>query len=279
MGSGASAIKDASKDRKSRFDLADESTLTDCFTARASWHRIQSQKVIPVGGGSISVFLDSAKIFRPFYQRLQSTTRSTLLQTSATFQSLFLDDLCSILLAGVSSFDEVKDFYNHYKSIPLREYGVIGETLIETLMEALPTPKLTGDLTPLAQDPKELGADFTARIRSDSCCTTASAEGDEWDDEGSWSCKPQDWDKPQDSSQSIVLAWVGLYGKFLRHLRAVMMGQLQPKAHPSMLVLVQMLRPQMKQGRGVGGQGYGQGGDAGICTLCKTRDRAMILIC
>jgi hypothetical protein len=59
--------KYASKDRKYRFDLADESTLTDCFTARASWYRFRSQKVIPIGGESLSVFLSSAKIFRPFY--------------------------------------------------------------------------------------------------------------------------------------------------------------------------------------------------------------------
>jgi hypothetical protein len=127
MGSGASAIrinplspKYAPKDRN-RFDLTDESALTDCFTARVSWNRIQSQKVIPIGGKSLSVFLSSAKIFHSFYKRLQSTNRSTLLQTSATFQSLFLEDLCSILLAGVTFFGDVDDFYYHYESIPLRE--------------------------------------------------------------------------------------------------------------------------------------------------------------
>jgi hypothetical protein len=127
MGSGASAIrinplspKYAPKDRN-RFDLTDESTLTDGFTARASWNRIQSQKVIPIGGKSRSVFLSLAKIFHSFYKHLQSTNRSTLLQTSATFQSLFLEDLCSILLAGVTFFGDVDDFYYHYESIPLRE--------------------------------------------------------------------------------------------------------------------------------------------------------------
>ncbi|KAJ1400523.1 hypothetical protein B484DRAFT_406000 [Ochromonadaceae sp. CCMP2298] len=196
----------ASKDRN-RFDLADESTLTDCYKARASWNRIQSQKVIPIGGKSLTVFLSSAKIFRPFYQRL-STTRSTLLQTSATFQSLFLEDLSSILLAGVMVFGDVDDFYYHYKSIPLREYGVIGETLIETLMEVLPMHTF----------------DLSSNHSSDTTLTsdgTTTSEGDE----GS---------KPQHSTESILLAWVRLYGKFQRHLRAVMIGQPQPKAHPSM---------------------------------------------
>jgi hypothetical protein len=61
--------------------------------------------------------------------------------------------------------------------------------------------------------------DFTT-LTSDR--TTTSAEGDEG------------FNKPQHSTESILLAWVRLYGKFQRHLQAVMIGQPQPKAHPSM---------------------------------------------
>ncbi|KAJ1442642.1 hypothetical protein B484DRAFT_476203, partial [Ochromonadaceae sp. CCMP2298] len=240
MGSGASALhletsqairivpaspKYSSKHRKYRFDLADESTLTDCFTARASWYKIQST-VIP-SGKTLSVFMSSAKIFRPFYQRLFASNRSTLLQTSATFQSLFLEDLCSILLAGVTSFDAVGQFCNQYKSIQLKEYCQIGETLIETLLEVLPMRASTGDLTTLTffglldhssdprepREPRELSTDTTLSVRT----TTYEEEGG----------------KLQESSQWI-LAWVRLYGKFQRHLWAVMIGHPQPKGHPSM---------------------------------------------
>jgi hypothetical protein len=33
---------------------------------------------------------------------------------------------------------------------------------------------------------------------------------------------------------SMFVAWIKLYGKFLRHIRAVEIGHPQPGAHPSM---------------------------------------------
>ncbi|KAJ1399128.1 hypothetical protein B484DRAFT_458374, partial [Ochromonadaceae sp. CCMP2298] len=235
-------IKHTSKFRlKYRFDLAEESTLTDCFLARASWYRIQSQKVIPIpgiGGESLSVFLSSAKILYPFYKRLLSTylLNSTLLRKSANFQSLFLEDLCSILLAGVTSFDAVGHFYNQYKSIPIPEFGVIGVTLIETLVDELPMTEhtsikhttATGDLTTLVADDEMPSGRSTdqahiTRSTSDHASTTTEEE------EGGW----RSYEPSQDSSQSMVAAWIKLYGKFLRHIRAVEIGHPQPGAHPS----------------------------------------------
>ncbi|KAJ1401949.1 hypothetical protein B484DRAFT_483795 [Ochromonadaceae sp. CCMP2298] len=254
MGSGASVIdeqlekslaiiivEDEVKIKwKIRFDLAGESTLTDCFLARASWYRMNAQGAYrrrDTLKGTLSVEGGSAFLSIKFYQRLQSTYHSILLQKSAAFKSLFLQELCTILLAGVASFDAVGHFYSQFKAIPVREYGLIGETLIETLMEVLSStqPNIkntsTGDLTPLTFDlisDSDVVTDFTStRITDRTTASVEVGEGEEGGEEG-WSSKSQD------SSQSMVLAWIRLYGKFLRHLWAVWIGCPQPQAHFSM---------------------------------------------
>ncbi|KAJ1443017.1 hypothetical protein B484DRAFT_414555, partial [Ochromonadaceae sp. CCMP2298] len=142
--------KHSPKDLVNIFHGAAECTLNDCFVARASWYRLNAQgpyRHSALSGAWSSAFLsptfyqtrDEESATPTFYQHLHLTyyPHSTLLQKTATFQSLFLEDLFSILLAGVVSYKAVARFYYLYKSIPIREYGMIGETLIETLMEAL----------------------------------------------------------------------------------------------------------------------------------------------
>ncbi|KAJ1438095.1 hypothetical protein B484DRAFT_477277 [Ochromonadaceae sp. CCMP2298] len=202
------------------FDRAEESTLNDCFLARASWYRINAQGAYrrrhPLGEMSDSAKESSAFLAAAYFRRLQSVQStcalpSTLLRESANFQKKFLDDLCSILLAGVTSYKAVGHFYHFFKMIPLHEYVPIGETLIETLKEILPH---------MAVESSILTTDRTMSA------TVTGVTGTETD----W----ETYTPTHDSPQSMIQAWVRLYAKFRTHVLAVSKGRPQPPAHPSM---------------------------------------------
>ncbi|KAJ1433648.1 hypothetical protein B484DRAFT_478338 [Ochromonadaceae sp. CCMP2298] len=231
MGSAASTSRDTSRDllvRKHKSILAmknifhvGEPTLNDCLLARASW--VNSALSVP---NSL------------FYQHLQNTfsPTSTLLLESASCKRKFLDDLCSILLSGVTSYKTVGNFYHFFKSIPVHEYGVIGETLIKTLMEMLPM-HTTGDFTTrnTCTDHTSELADVSTSVTPDRNSTSVKEEKKE-EGEEELLIKPYIpfTLTPTDSPQSVIQAWVRLYAKFYRHIIAVSKGRSQPPAHPSM---------------------------------------------
>mmetsp|Transcript_268 Transcript_268/g.581 ORF Transcript_268/g.581 Transcript_268/m.581 type:complete len:300 (+) Transcript_268:92-991(+) len=255
MGSGASISsndkapfvpKYISKNRlKNRFDHAKESTLNDCILVRTSWYQIELTFSKPLSAGQI--------LSCPFFHRLNAyALHSTLLRKEASFKARFLDDLLCILLQGVTSYKEVERFNQLYASIPLMEFFLIGETLIETLREVIPTADtdvakdkdlildtdlktqhtaadLTADLdlsNHTTQDRKlGLTSDFTFEETSVTyrynSTRTEVGKGENKGNKGN-------------TDSEHITAWITLWAKFQRHLWAVRKGRGQPEAHCSM---------------------------------------------
>jgi len=146
-----------------RFERTEE-VPNDFLLARASWYRMNTQAL---GEDTFNATWKSAFLECAFFSRLLSTyPDSNLLK--AVFKRMFLDDVMSILMEGVV-FAKVQTFHNQYWSISIREYGQVGETLIETLLEVLPPSNLPSNTSNLTET-----SDLSYRLTSETDLTAVS---------------------------------------------------------------------------------------------------------